>query len=318
MNYWSISSIILTEEAEKLWLKVEVISKNKNLFYIRSNEKEILFQSTDCWLNSSLWLKMANNKEFSYNILKRNSIPIANTWYLENEQISNLNSYDFVFPVIIKPVDEDHWNWVMMNIVNIKELKEKLLLSFKTYDRMIVQKQVEWKEYRLLVLMGKVILSMNIVPASITWDWKKNIMELIKNENKNNILRWNWYTKALSYIKVDNELIDYIWKKWIDLEHIPLLWNKIFLRWTSNIWTWWTIVDVTNIISDDIKEFACESAEVLWLWIAWIDIITSDITKPLKETWWVVLEVNSVPWLWWDRELTSVNTWKVILEKIFF
>jgi hypothetical protein len=31
----------------------------------------------------------------------------------------------------------------MMNIENIKELKEKLNLSFKIYDRMIIQKEVK-------------------------------------------------------------------------------------------------------------------------------------------------------------------------------
>jgi hypothetical protein len=32
----------------------------------------------------------------------------------------------------------------------------------------------------------------------------------------------------------------------------------------------------------------------------------------------MILEVNENPWLWWDRELTSINTGKVILEKLFF
>ena len=31
----------------------------------------------------------------------------------------------------------------MMNILNMTELKEKLELSFKKYDRMIIQKQIE-------------------------------------------------------------------------------------------------------------------------------------------------------------------------------
>jgi len=205
-----------------------------------------------------------------------------------------------------------------MNILNIEELKEKLLLSFKTYDRMIIQKQVEWDEYRLLVLVWKVILSINRIPASIIWDWEWNIWNLIKYENQNNILRWNWYSKALTYIKIDNELISYIWKQWIDLESVPISWKKIQLRWTSNIWTCGTMIDVSDIISDDIKKLACELVKTLWLGIAWVDLITNDITKPLKETWWIILEINDTPWLWWDRELTGVNTGRVILKKLFF
>lgn len=318
MTFSSISSIVLTEEAEKLWLKVVIISEDKNLFYIKSDKKEVLFKSTDCWITSSLGVKISKDKELSNYVLKEKWIPMANTFYLGKKDISKLSTYDLTFPVIIKPLNESHWNWVMMNILNIEELKEKLILSFKTYNRMIIQKQVEWGEYRLLVLYWKVILSINRIPASIIWDWEKNIWELIKHENKNNILRWAWYSKALTHITVDNELIWYIWKQWIDLETVPISWKTVQLRWTSNIWTWWTMVDVSHLISDDIKELACRSAKILWLGIAWVDIITNDISKPLKETWWILLEINDTPWLWWDRELTGVNTGKVILEKLFF
>jgi len=68
---------------------------------------------------------------------------MSNTWHLGKEDISNLVSYKFSFPVIIKPIHESHGNGVMMNILNIEELEQKLIASFKNYDRMIVQKQVE-------------------------------------------------------------------------------------------------------------------------------------------------------------------------------
>lgn len=318
MTFKSISSIVLAEEAKKLWLKVIVISENKNLFYIKSDNKEVLFKSTDFWLSSSLWIKLSGDKELSYEILKRNWIPMTNTLHLGIDELSSLDSTDLIFPVIIKPVSEAHWNWVMMNILNMEELKEKLILSFKKYERMIVQKQIEGSEYRLLVLMWKVILSINRIPASVLWDWEKNILDLINQENDNNILRWSWYSKALTNIIIDDELISYIWKQWMNLKSIPTFWNMVKLRWTSNIWTWGTMIEVSDIVSDDIKRIACKSAKVLWLWIAWVDIITTDISKPLNDTWWIVLEVNDTPWLWWDRELTNVNTWKVILEEIFF
>jgi len=44
------------------------------------------------------------------------------------------------------------------------------------------------------------------------------------------------------------------------------------------------MIDVSDIVSDDIKQLACESAEILGLGIAGVDIITSDITKSLEQT----------------------------------
>jgi glutathione synthase/RimK-type ligase-like ATP-grasp enzyme len=48
-----------------------------------------------------------------------------------------------------------------------------------------------------------------------------------------------------------------------------------------------------------------------------IDIITKDLSRPLKESWWAIIELNAAPGFWGDREFTSVNTAKKLLEYIF-
>jgi len=318
MKYWSISSIVLTEEAEKLWLEVDIISRDKNLFYIKWNWKEILFKSTEFWWNSAIWFKISEDKELSYKILDKYNFPIAKTYYIWQYEIDNIKKLDIVFPVIIKPIEEWHGDWVMMNILNYKELKDKLKESFKTYDKMIIQKQINWEEYRLLVIKWEVIMVMNRIPAFIIWNGINTIQELIDIENKQNPLRWEWYNDPLAYIQIDDELINFISKSTLTLNYIPQKKERIQLRWNSNIWTWWTPIDVTNNMCKEIKNTAIKSIKHLWLEFAGVDIMTDDITKPLSKTWWIILEVNSTPWIWWDRELTKVNTWKVILEKLFF
>lgn len=318
MNYWSISSITLKEEAEALWLEVEIISKEKNTFYIRWNKKEILFKSTDFWWNSSLWTKIVNDKELSYKILEKNNLATAKTHYIKKENISEIDWIDFDFPLIIKPINESHWNWVKMNIQSKSELKKKLTKSFEKYNKMIIQKQINWDEFRILVLSGEVILWINRKNPYVVWNWVNNIQELIEIENKENKLRWEWYENPLSFIKIDEELIDYIKKQWLNLEYILEKWREIYVRWNSNIWSWWIAIDVTHKVSDDIKNICIKATKIFWLEICWVDIITSDISKPLSETGWIILELNATPWIGWHKELTSVNTGKVILEKLFF
>ncbi len=47
MKSWSISSVVLTDEAEKLGLHVEIVDRDKNCFVIHGKEKSVLFKSTD-------------------------------------------------------------------------------------------------------------------------------------------------------------------------------------------------------------------------------------------------------------------------------
>jgi hypothetical protein len=52
-------------------LEVEIISIEKNLFYITGNGKKILFKSTDFGGNSALGYKLADDKELTYRLLEK-------------------------------------------------------------------------------------------------------------------------------------------------------------------------------------------------------------------------------------------------------
>ncbi len=317
LNYWSISSKILTKEAEKLWLSVKIVSKDNNLFFINWNWKSVLFKSTDFWVNSSLWTKISDNKELTYKMLETQNIPTAKSWYISKLDHEILDNQDITFPVIIKPLQESGGNWVVMNILNHEELKEKLQKSFQSYKKMIIQRQIEWKEYRIIIFNWKLLIAYNRDPASIFWNWINTIEELIALEN-NNPLRSNWYDSPLSLIEIDEELLNYITKQWLSVKSIPIKDDKIYLRWNSNIWTGWIPVDASKEISQSIINSCVQASKILWLSFSCVDVITTDIKKSLKETNGIILEAWSTPWIWWVLESTWINIWKKILQQIFF
>lgn len=320
MKSFSISSKNIIEEAKKLWFEIEMISEEKNLFYVKWNWKEILFKSTDFGWNSSLWLKLCDDKELTNKVLKSKWLPVAKSFYLSKSNLNNLNENDlesFIYPLIVKPINEAHGNWLMMWILTYNELKSKLKKSFEIYDNIIIQPQIPGDEIRVLVVRWKVILAINRIPAYIIWNWKDSIKKLIENENLNNKLRWEWYLKPLSNIKIDSELIWFIEKNWFTLFSILKKWENIQLRWNSNIWTWWIPVNVINDVSNDIKEISIKAAKYLGLEICWVDILTSDFSKKLSKTWWVILEVNATPWIWFSKALLWINIAKNILDSVF-
>ncbi len=47
MNYFSISSQLLIEEAQKFSLKTEILVPEKNLFIISHQNKSVMFKSVD-------------------------------------------------------------------------------------------------------------------------------------------------------------------------------------------------------------------------------------------------------------------------------
>ncbi len=320
MAYWSISSQVLKEEAEKLWLHVEILVPEKNLFLVSSTEKEVVFKSTDFGGNSSLGKKIVDDKELTYTLLNRYNIPIPKTAYIyENEfwQFDWTKLADFRFPVIIKPLNEAHGNGVCMNITTIPELQKKLEISFGSYAKMIIQEQVVWDECRVLVVLGEVVVAYNRVPPSVTGNGHSTVHQLIEYENQNNPLRQEDYCAPLSFIREDQELFDYVGKQWYTMNDVLRQWIELQLRWNSNMGTGWTARDKTYILHQEIRDLCVDIAEKLHLSICWVDILTTDFSRPLHETGGVILEVNGTPGIGWDRELTSVNSGREMLKKLF-
>ena len=316
MKNFSISSKYIIEEAEKMGFEVEMISEDKNLFYVKWNNKEILFKSTDFGWNSALWYKLCDDKELTYRVLDRYNLPIARSEYISKKEFSNFDKSSISklnFPLIVKPIDEWHWNWVLMWISDFEELKNALNKSFEIYGDMIIQEQASGDEIRILVIKWKIVAAIHRVPAFVVWDWINNVSKLIDIENNTNPLRWEWYDNSLAYIKIDDELLWYISKNNLQLGDVVKKWEKIQLRWNSNLWTWGVPIDVTDLISDDIRKVAKEATKSLWMEICWVDVLTSDFTKDLSVTKWIILECNATPWfspIWKEKT-------KKALEVIF-
>jgi hypothetical protein len=207
MTYWSISSQVLKEEAEKLGLEVEVLVPEKNLFFVKSKEKEILFKSTDFWWNTSLGEKISDDKELTYTLLGRHGIPIPKTHYIYENEFADFDwtvFSSFRFSSCYQANWWGTWEWRMYEYHHrpwtSKEIAEFIL---DLYPKMIVQEQVSWDECRVLVVLWEVIVAYNRVPPSVIMKWTLNHSDqLIDYENKNNPLRQEDYYAPLSFIRV--------------------------------------------------------------------------------------------------------------------
>lgn len=111
LPYFSISSQLLIEEAQKLGIQVETLAKEKNLFIYSYGGKTVLFKSVNFGENSLVGTKIADDKELTHIILQRLGYPIASSLYVEKKKYSlqKLSGQTLPsFPLIIKPLDEAH------------------------------------------------------------------------------------------------------------------------------------------------------------------------------------------------------------------
>jgi cyanophycin synthetase len=319
MKKWSISSKIIVDTAKNMWFKVQIINENKNIFSVSNKEKEILFKNVDCGINTSLSLKLCDDKELTYNILEKNNIRTAKSVYINKNNLNNLdiNKLSINFPIVVKPIDWWHGDGVHTDIKDDEELNNAINDTIKFSNNIILQEHIYGDEHRILVIWNNVIYGLKRIPAYVIWDWKSTIKELINIENKNP-LRGSWYDKSMTTIEIDDNLIKYIAKYYnYNIDTVANNNEYITLRGISNIWAWWVPQDVSEELWDELKKECIKIAKSLWLKLAGIDIITNDLSVSLENSKWAVLEVWATPWFWWDIESTGINPAEYLLNFVF-
>jgi len=322
---WGISSELIKQEAEKQNYKVKIISKENNLYSINNWKKTNYFKSVDCWLNTAFWLKIANNKQLTYMLAEQENIKVPKSIYIDKNDLENLdlNSLNIDFPVITKPVDWAHWDWVAINLKNIEDLEKWLKYSFedKSVNKVIIQDQIFWEDHRLIVINWKLEAATKRIAPFVIGNWNNTIQELIDIEN-NNPLRW-WgsdHDAPMSKIKIDSEAISYIKEQWYKLDSILEKDKKIKVRKNENLSTGWLAIDVTDKVHPEIKTEAEKMAKLAWLWFCWVDFFCEDISLWLQEWKWAIIEINATPGIrmhhfpsiWKPRNIA-----KKILEAVF-
>lgn len=323
-NWW-ISSQLVVEEAEKMKLNVDIISKNDNFFSVSNWAKTIYFKSIDCWLNSSIWLKIANNKELTYKLAEKNNIRVPKSIYIDKNKNAYLNIFleNLQYPVITKPIDGAHGDGVAINLNTKEELNRWIEYSFswENVSRIVIQEQIQWDDHRILVINWKVISVTKRIPPYIIGDGKLSISQLIQQENLNPKRRWGVdHDAPMSKIKIDNKSIDYLNEQWYNSDSILKIGIQVSVRRNANLSTWGLAIDVTSIIHPSIAKQAEKISRISWLWFCGVDYFCNDISESLDSGKWAIIEINATPGIrmhHFPNQWTGQNIAKILLDLIF-
>lgn len=200
------------------------------------------------------------------------------------------------YPVAVKPFDANQGKGVSTNIANDRELEEAYHTAAKYSHAMIVEKHIPGKDYRLLVVGGKMVAAAERRPPFVVGNGTMSIRQLIDSENKDP-LRGADHEKPLTTIKMDDMSRQVLAKEGYDENSIPRQGEIVKLRNNGNLSTGGTASDCTEQVHPYNMQLAADAAALMGLDVAGIDITCKDISKPLTYDNGAVIEVNAAPGL---------------------
>ncbi len=242
-----------------------------------------------------LGVELACDKEATKGILRDSGIPvprgtvIKSLKYLE-EAIAGVGG----FPIVIKPLNGNHGRGISIDICSLLAAEDAFEVAQQVSEDVIVERFHQGRDHRVLVINGKFIAVAERIPAHVYGDGKSTIAELIEITNLDP-LRGDGHDNVLTKIVLDRTSLDILQRQSLTLETVLEAGKICYLRATANLSTGGIAVDRTDDIHPENIWLAQRVAKIIGLDIAGIDVVTSDISKPLRETDSVIVEVNAAP-----------------------
>ncbi len=244
----------------------------------------------------SIAVDIASNKELTLALLSAAGLPVPKSSSVRTEDDAVRLAARTGYPVVLKPLDGNHGRGVMLDLQNEADVRAAFPTA-KEESRgglVIVETYITGKDYRCLVIGGKIAAIAERVPAHVIGDGRQSIRQLVDQTNADP-RRGVGHEKVLTRIKIDDAAIELVREQGFELDDVPPAQTTVKLTLTGNMSTGGISIDRTFEAHPENIEIAEEAARVVGLDIAGIDFIAPDITAPVRETGGGICEVNAAP-----------------------
>lgn len=205
---------------------------------------------------------------------------------------------DIGYPVVIKPVDQGNATGVFVDLRTGDDLRAKfdIVANMSTTHRntVIVEQFIQGRDYRATIVNDSVIAVSERIYPRIIGDGAHTIRELIDIENTNPRRGTN-PSSVYRKIAVDDEVLANLTQLASSLDDIPPPGREIVLKQSGHRRDGALHIDVTGTVHPANAALLRTAAKVVDLDIAGIDLIATDIARPILEIGGAIIEINENP-----------------------
>jgi len=244
-----------------------------------------------------LGVELACDKDSTKLMLDTAGIPVpqgAVIYYLDEleQVIEDLGGY----PIVVKPLDGNHGRGITLDVRSWEAAEIAYDKAREVSSGVIIEHFYQGRDHRVLVVNHKVVAVAERVPAHVVGNGEDTIAELVAEENRDS-RRGQGHDNILTQIPINEAAEALLETQGFSLDSVPKLDEICYLQATANLSTGGIAIDRTDEIHPDVLWMAERASRVIDLDVVGIDVVTTDISKSLKEVDGVIVEVNAAPGL---------------------
>ncbi len=194
-------------------------------------------------------------------------------------------------PVVVKPRDANHGRGVAIKL----STRERVMAAYKCAaaegSGVLVEQYVAGTVHRMLVVGGRAVAVSRGQPEEVVGDGVHTISQLVDMVNLDP-RRGDEYALPFCRLKIDQIALLLLAHQGCEPSTVPEPGVTVVIRRNGEYTT-----DMTDHLHPDVAARAILAAQVVGLDVAGIDLVASDISRPLEEQGAMVIEVNAGPGL---------------------
>ena len=234
---------------------------------------------------------ISRDKDLTKTLLQSCGVPVPEGRLVVSAEDAWQAAQDMGLPVVIKPCNGNHGRGVFIELTTREEIESAYGVAVEEGDGVIIERFIPGTEHRLLVVGGRLIAASRGDSVSITGDGKSTIASLISVQINSDPRRGATEHHPLNIISLDSAARMEIARQGFTSMSIPPVGREVLIQRNGNL-----AFDVTDEytrvqLNRRASRAYCRSG------YRRIDLVATDISRPLAEQGGAIVEVNAGPGL---------------------
>jgi cyanophycin synthetase len=317
-NNLGSSTRAIVEAARERGIPVQRLNDGSllQLGYGRSQRR---VQATMTDRTSCIGVDIACDKGLTKKLLHEGGVPVPLGYIVRTEDEAAEAFSQLGKLAVVKPYNGNQGKGVTLKLESEMEVRSAFRVAQTYGDQVLVEEFIEGKNFRILIVDGKMVAAAERIPAHIVGDGISCIEELVQRANSDPE-RGEDHEKALTKIKIDPVVLMTLAQKKLTLDTIPALGEVVYLRDSANLSTGGIAEDVTQRVHPDNIELAEYAARIVGLDVAGVDFVIGDIEQSYREQNGTIIEVNAAPGIRMHHSPTKgkpLDVGRLIVNQVF-
>jgi cyanophycin synthetase len=233
---------------------------------------------------------ISRDKDLTKSLISSCGVPIPEGREVSSAEDAWEAAEEIGLPVCVKPLDGNHGRGVFIDIKTKEDLFNAYAIAVNEGSGVLVERSIPGTEHRLLVVGGKLVAANRGDMVMVTGDGQSSVLELIDSQINSDPRRGPTELHPLSNIRIDSAARMELNRQHLDPESVPAKGREVLIQRNAN-----HAFDVTDEVHPETAAVVSLAARVVGLDIAGIDLVCSDIAKPLAAQGGAIVEVNAGP-----------------------